>query len=580
MADNPSPTMMLMVLNGFSQTCNLILLREVMPKKTCLNELTLAQIHQEIYHSASLTAAAARLGVKDTTLASHLGKFEHQGNVLTYKFLKGIPLANGSDTFGDRYQSLMVTSQVELKKFTFRQVHEAIQNSIKLTEAAGRLGVLSVTLVTHLGKFSYQGNSLSYKFLKEIPLENGADTFGACYESLMEAPRVDLKACTLRMVHEAIQKSRSLSEAAGRLGVSNATLASHLGKYLYQGSPSNYKILKGIPLENGADTFGECYESLMDASPVNLKLLTLRQVHDVIQQSTSLRDAATRFGVFYDTLSRHLGKFMHQGNSLTYEFLKGVSLDKGPEIFGDSYELLMDASRVNLNTLTLRQVHDAIHQSENLSKAATRLGVFAGTLALHLGKFIHGDHPLTYAALKGIPLENGPQVFGDCYESLMEATRVELKKLPLKLVHEMIHQSTSLLDAANRLGVTRTTLKSHLHCCLPQAIEGGVFCFLKKLTVEDAHLKYGFSYYLPTAELMGQPSDAMPSLMEGLEKGVDDEVMDTDVFDVSAWKKIRKRKNASSGLGYPTFFNQSDMRLKKSPVNPSVEFRPASQVGF
>jgi hypothetical protein len=129
-----------------------------------------------------------------------------------------------------------------------------------------------------------------------------------------------------------------------------------------------YELLNGITLENGAGIFGDSYESLMEASRVDLKKLTLKEVHEVIHQSTSLYDAAARLGVKPETLASHLGKFTYQNSPLTYELLNGITLGNGAGIFGDSYESLLKASRVDLKKLTLKE-NDAIALSmEGLAK--------------------------------------------------------------------------------------------------------------------------------------------------------------------------------------------------------------------
>jgi len=472
------------------------LLREVMPKKNCLNELTLAQMHQEIYHSASLTAAAARLGVVNETLASHLGKFKHQGNPLTYAILRDISLANGADTFGERYQSLMVASRVELKKLTFREVHQVIQQSTSLVDAAARLGVHNSTLASHLGKFEHQGNVLTYKFLKGIPLAKGSDIFGERYESAMNASRVDLTKLTLRQVHEAVKDSISLLGAATRFGVLNATFACYLGRFLHQGNPLTYEFLKGISLENGADIFGERYELAMNASRVDIKKYTFKQVHEAIKQSTSLFDAAGRLGVIYSTLTGHLSKFMYKDNPLTYEFLKGISLEEGADIFGECYESAMNASRVDLTKLTLRQVHEAIQDSISLRGAATRFGVSNVTLAIHLGRFLYQGNPLTYETLKGISLEEGADILGQCYESPMRSSRVDLTTYTLSEVHEAIQKSTSLCNAAGRLGVQDSTFAAHLGRFKYQG-NSLTYEFLKGVPLEKGSQNFGDCYESP-----------------------------------------------------------------------------------
>jgi hypothetical protein len=615
-----------------------------------LKKLTLRMIHEAIQYTDSLDQAAIRLGDNTSTFASHLGKFFYQGDSITYEFLKALSLENGAEIFGARYESPMNALRMDLKKLTLRLAHEVIKQSTSLSDAAGRLGVQPPTLACHLIKCIHQGHSLTYDLLKEFSLENGAEIFGESYDLPMEVSRIDLKMRTLRMVHEAIQLSESLSGAASRLGVLDATLARHLGKFLHQGNPLTYEFLKGISLANGAQTFEERYDSLMDASRVDLNKFTLRQVHDVIHQSASFRGASGRLGVFHSTLARHLGRFLHQGNSLTYEYLKGISLEEGAQMFGERYESTMAISRVDLKKLTLKMAHKAIQQSTSLSDAACRLGVYDGTLRSHLGKFKYQGNSLTYEYLKGIFLEEGAQMFGERYESPMLVSRVDLKKFTLNMVHNVIQQSTSLSDAAGRLGVRgealashlgkfihqgtpltypllkgislengagifgeryespmdvsqvdlsmctildihkeflmsksisevasrfgvdKVNLKKHLYWCLPHAREGDVFRFLNKLTEEEARRKYGLSYNLPIAQLLAQANDAMDSPMERLEKEVDVEDMDTypKMLDTEPPRTSKKRKEKT----LPTFFNQSDKGLKKARAEGLVQSRP------
>jgi transposase-like protein len=540
-----------------------------LPLKTSrvdLKKLTLSQVHDVIQQSEKLSEAALRLGVSTQTLVSNLGKFLHQGAPLTYTILKGISLQDGREIFGECYDSPMEAYQVDLKKFTLSYVHDVIHQCTSVSTAANLLGVSSQRLESELGKFFHQEAPLTYAILKGMSLQDGDQIFGERYDSPMEAYQVDLKKLTLRHVHNVIQQSTSLNDAATLLGVVSQALERHLNKFVHQGAPLTYAILKGISLQDGDRIFGERYESPIGVSQVDLKKLTLRQVHDVILQSASLHDAASRLGVENKTLERKLGKFSHQEVPISYAILKRISLQDGAHIFGKCYESLMEASRVDLNKLTLRQVHDVIQLSTNLSKAANLLGVSSQTLACHLGRFFHRGHSLTYKFIKEVPLKKGSEIFGARYESPMKTQKVDLSMYTISDIHKEFLMSKSFSEAASRLGTSQVSLKKHLHSCLPQAMDEDIFRLLQKLTEAKARQKYGLSYDLPTGQLMGQARDAIASPMEGLMAAVEDkEDMDTDVLDALSPRETTKRQSSSAGLSLPTFFNQSHKRLKKVP---------------
>ncbi|WP_419418927.1 hypothetical protein ACNVED_10275 [Legionella sp. D16C41] len=469
--------------------------------KIDLTQKTMRQIHAVILQSNSLQEAAGRLGVTDATLRNHLGKVTYldaQGMAqsLTYEVMKTVWPSEevGKAAWNEAYEEAMkATKRIDLTQKTMRQIHAVILQSNSLQEAAGRLGVGQATLQRHLGKVTYldaQGMAqpLTYEAMKTVwPSEEvGKAAWGEAYEEPMKATkRIDLTQKTIRQIHAAILQSNSLQEAAGRLGVTDATLRSHLGKVTYldaQGiaQPLTYEAMKTVwPSEEvGKAAWGEAYEGPMKATKrIDLSQKTMRQIHAVILQSNSLQEAAGRLGVRDTTLQRHLGKVTYldaQGMAqpLTYEAMRTVwpSEEVGKAAWGEAYEELMKATkRIDLTQKTMRQIHAVILQSNSLQEAAGRLGVAHATLRSHLGKVTYLDahgtaQPLTYEAMKTVwPNEEvGKAAWNEAYEEPMNAIKIDLTQKTMRQIHAAILQSNSLQEAAGRLGVRDTTLQRHL----------------------------------------------------------------------------------------------------------------------
>ncbi|WP_419418928.1 hypothetical protein ACNVED_10280 [Legionella sp. D16C41] len=468
--------------------------------KIDLTQKTMRQIHEAILQNSSLQGAAGRLGVSERTLRSHLGKVTYldaQGiaQPLTYEAMKTVWPSEevGKAAWGEAYEEPMnATERIDLTQKTMRQIHAVILQSNSLQEAAGRLGIIDATLQRHLGKVTYldaQGiaQSLTYEVMKTVwPSEGlGKAAWGEVYEEPMNAIKIDLTQKTMRQIHAVILQSNSLQEAAGRLGVIDATLQRHLGKVTYldaQGiaQPLTYEAMKTVwPSEEvGKAAWGEAYEGPMNAIKIDLTQKTMRQIHAAILESSSLHNAVGRLGVADATLQSHLGKFTYldaQGiaQSLTYEAMKTVwpSEEVGKAAWGKAYEEPMNTTkRIDLTQKTMRQIHAAILESSSLNKAAGQLGVRNATLQSHLGKVTYLDaqgiaQPLTYEAMKTVwPSEEvGKAAWGEAYEGPMNATkRIDLTQKTMRQIHAAILQSNSLQEAAGRLGVTDATLRSHL----------------------------------------------------------------------------------------------------------------------
>ena len=110
---------------------------------------------------------------------------------------------------------------------------------------------------------------------------------------------------------------------------------------------------------------------------------------------------------------------------------------------------------MKLKEMTLSQLHKVVVAHESLSAAAQALGVAPGTLGAHLGRYTHNEAPLSFEILKDCALEEGPQVFGEAYQQLMKARRVDLTTFTLEQIHAVIVVHKSLGAAAQALEIGR-----------------------------------------------------------------------------------------------------------------------------
>jgi len=113
----------------------------------------------------------------------------------------------------------MNTPKTDLNRETTHTIHQHILASASLNEAASRLGVVPHTLASHLGKFHYQDQTLTFDLFKNLSEEDVRIFWGETYETPMQAQRTDLNRETIHTIHQHILASASLNEAASRLGV-------------------------------------------------------------------------------------------------------------------------------------------------------------------------------------------------------------------------------------------------------------------------------------------------------------------------------------------------------------------------
>lgn len=487
--------------------------KEMKAPKVSLDKMTLYEIHSAILKHKTLHEAANSLGSFYSTLASHLAKFSYLGGRLNFELLKELNVEQAREQFGDDYEKEINAPKVSLSEMTLRGIHLAIRNSTSLNAAATSLGVSQPTLKTHLNKFVYQTDALSYELLKQLTVDAAKEEFGEDYEKEMKAPKISLSKMTFRSIHSAIRNSKSVKDASASLGVSDRALTTHLKKFSYNGSTLNYDFLRALAVDNATQLFGEDYEKQMVAQQIPLKERSLRDIHSVILQSSSLNDASQKLRVYYQTLKNYLTKFLYREEPLSYEILEKLTIDEAKQQFGEGYEvalktLSMDDAKAQfdendeqempplknfLNEIPLRTIHDAILSSTSLYNASTILKVHAQSLARYIGNFLHKGVPLSYKTLKKLTIAQAQAEFGEAYEKKIPVSNVPLNKRTMQVIHTTILESKNLSDAACMLHVDHKVLAEHLNKFLYENTSLS-YDLLRALSVPEALEKFGEDY--------------------------------------------------------------------------------------
>lgn len=154
----------------------------------------------------------------------------------------------------------------------------------------------------------------------------------------------------------------------------------------------------------------------------------------------------------------------------------------------------------NFHRRTLAEVHRVIRQSQSEDDAATKLGIQVKELIKYLSRVVQEGRALTYAYLREVSLENGPQVFRERYTLPMTARRVDLNGFTLAVLHETIHDTKNSSDTASRLGILNTTLSHHLGRFMHKG-QPLTYAFLKAIPLSQGPAEFGERYPLPMRQV-------------------------------------------------------------------------------
>ncbi|STX38787.1 hypothetical protein [Legionella feeleii] len=487
--------------------------------KVDLRDYTLAHIHQQILNANNVTLAATSLGTSPQNLYRRLSIFIYDGEPLSYNALRTLTQEAAAALWGDAYHQPMQADRTDLRKYTLAYIHQQILKASSVNEAAALLGTSGTTLEIQLGRVIYQEQPLSFDSLKQLTLEAALAVWGDAYHQPMQADKVNLRDYTLAHIHQQIIKTKTAKGAAALLGTNATTLSMHLGKLTCLGQPLSIAYLKQLSQEDAEAMWGEAYHQPLQTDKTNLGTFTLFHIHQQILNSRNNSGAAASLGASSEALFRYLSKFNYDGQPLTYDILKQLLPEDAEAMWGVSYHQRMEASKKStLQTFTLSYIHEQILKADNITRAASLLGVNSKTLDTHLGKFTCEGESLSYNALKLLSQEAAAALWGNAYHQPMQAKRTELKNYTLAHIHQKVISAKNQTQAAALLGTGRKTLAGHLAKLIYQR-QPLSFEVLKHLSQDDAQKIWGDFYFKQIMDLY------MPSTAPGLISDTDEAVV-------------------------------------------------------
>lgn len=230
-------------------------------KKTIAN-CTPAEIYAAISRAQSNTGAAHSLGIQHTTLSIFLGRYSYQHKRLNFSLLRALSLEEAKTIWqekGEDFYGPIETQKVNLADYTLAQLHKKIRRTKSISATANFLGVTSVTLERHLGKFSYKNCPLTFEILQQLSIHEAETAWKSNYYKRMPPPTIQIGAYPLSRIHQLAHTHPLASKAANDLGVTVVTLHHYLRGFTYHNKPLTYEIFRKLSVVEAEGAWGEMY---------------------------------------------------------------------------------------------------------------------------------------------------------------------------------------------------------------------------------------------------------------------------------------------------------------------------------
>jgi DNA-binding protein Fis len=422
---------------------------------------TIAQIHQQVIETNSLSKAAMQLGVASKTLKLNLEKFNYKNTSLTYEIFKELSIEEAQAYWTEAYHQPMVPLKKNISDYKLAYVHELTLKTENILSTANLLGVPSTTLERCLSKFNYEHEVLTFDTLKSISKENAQRHWGEDYQQFLVQERVNLKKLSFQFIHHHILQAKSCKQAAKALGVTHAGLEKHLGKERYLEKPLSFAQLKEITAEQAQNIWQAQYLQPMNTKKIALKNLPLATIHQRIKQASSGTQAAAKLGVNIKTLKIYLAGFFYNNLPLDIKTLQKLSFEEAKDYWSELYEKPSLRVKIDINKYTIAKIHEAILNTNNITEATALLGIPHTTLSSHLAKFCIEGQPISYELMKSFSIEIAQFLWGEAYNKPMDA-RINLNNCAFSFIHEQILKANDMKQASSFLGVTPLTLMAYL----------------------------------------------------------------------------------------------------------------------
>lgn len=289
---------------------------------------------------------------------------------------------------------------------------------------------------------------------------------------------------------------------AASLEVDNRSLKRFLSKIGYKGQPLTIKRFKSISIADAKAHWGDAYDRPITLPRTNarlntkLSLHTVKYIHQVILESSSLHAASCALAVTEPTLAAHLGNFNVKGNPLDFKTFKNMTVEEVQGIWGDNYTKQMVAEAKKFSDFPFSYIHAQIREAANLERAAGRLGHASDTLSRYLGCILYKEDTLTFDLLHQMTVEEANAYWGPDYYKPMVNSIANLDNFTVEFVHKKIATAINPTRASSALGLSNQSITHQLSNFL---INGRPLTYevFKNLSVDEARSLWGDNYQRP-----------------------------------------------------------------------------------
>lgn len=135
------------------------------------------------------------------------------------------------------------------------------------------------------------------------------------------------------------------------------------------------------------------------------KRYTVASIHHAILNNISVADAAKYLGLKDPIiLSSHLGKFILNGEILTFTSFKALSVKSAKEIWGVRYKEQMTAPKIRVRDYSAFHIYQVIRHTSNIREAACHLGIRDHSLDRLLAQCVFENKRLFFRTFKDLDL--------------------------------------------------------------------------------------------------------------------------------------------------------------------------------
>ena len=158
-----------------------------------------------------------------------------------------------------------------IQQQSIKDIHWAVRQSFTAKIAAETLNIGDVsTLTSHLGKFILDGEILNFSSFKALSVQRAKRLWGTLYQQPMMAPVIQMNHYSGHHIYFIVCHSKTIREAASKLGTRDHSLERYLNTFSYKGKPCTFLDLKFCTERQARAIFSDKFNGLFSEQRYNL----------------------------------------------------------------------------------------------------------------------------------------------------------------------------------------------------------------------------------------------------------------------------------------------------------------------